>query len=250
MRIQDMLTPDSFRKSMSDAPPKTATKSAGWNWWVEADVPKPDVCVMPDFSITMAVQSIQCIQKTTYGGVWQPQNRMKFVEKWPNSGLKDQFSKSAKILRYVFLTVSIIVKITSILQDRITTKMTILEVKEVTIPPDQWPPDLPTILEVKEVSILPDQWLLDLLTIDLLLDHLTDPRLLNDPMLLKILGTMREVDLMMMKGILGMMMRILLVWMTKKMMMGGVILVGNKDWWPGETMVLVSKPKKPILRFF
>ena len=56
MRIQDTLTPDSFRKSMSDASLKTVTKSAAWNWWAEADVPKPDVCVMPVFSITMVVQ--------------------------------------------------------------------------------------------------------------------------------------------------------------------------------------------------
>ena len=130
----------------------------------------------------------------------------------------------------------------SILQDRITTKMTILEVKEVTIHLDQWPPDLLTILEVKEVLILLDQWPPDLLTIDLLLDLLTNLKLLNDPTflkilgkllndltLLRILGTMREVDLMMMKGTLGMMM-ILLVVMMKMMMMGGVILVGNKDW--------------------
>ena len=80
-----------------------------------------------------------------------------------------------------------------------------------------------------ETSDLQTSLLLDLYTIDLPLDHLTDPRLLNDPMLLKILGSMREVDLMMMKGILGMMMRILLVWMMKMRMMVGVILDGNKD---------------------
>ena len=96
MKIQGMSIPGSSRRSIPDAIPKIATKSADWNWWVEAVARKLVVCATLDSSIMMEVLSVQGFRKTIYGGAWPLPNKMKFAVKWP--GLGTNIWKSSRLM--------------------------------------------------------------------------------------------------------------------------------------------------------